>query len=213
MDNLVRARLCAHPGGRQLQDLDTLACFYGPAAATATCTDKAHILSEAVCSALGVAEAPPVFTRVRKLDGSYEYAAMSYSNATDLLLSMHNNPTPEPVEDLLNEYPQLWVKLPAVQGPTATAAAAAAATAGAPARAALPTPSGSSNGQTSTATAAGNPQPQRKRKAGATNADVTYVGPSSALTLCLQAFLNMMRLRPVLSVTYTVHGRVCGTCR
>jgi hypothetical protein len=130
---------------------------------------------------------------VRKSDGSYEYAAMSYSNATDLLLSLHNNPTQDTVEELLNlnEYPQLWVKLPAVQGPTATAAAAAA-TAGAPARAALPTPSGSSSGQTSTATAAGNPQPQRKRKAGASNAcaAATYVGPASGFALCLQASLE-----------------------
>jgi hypothetical protein len=99
MENLVRARLCAHPGGRQLQDQDTLVSFFGPAAANATPTNKADILSEAVRSALGVAEAPPLFTRVRKADGSYEYAAMSYSNATDLLLSMHNSQTDDNGDD------------------------------------------------------------------------------------------------------------------
>jgi hypothetical protein len=186
MDHLVWVRLCAHPGGRLLQDQDTLASFYGPAAASATPTDKAVILSEAVCSALGVAEAPPLFTRVRKLDGSFMYAAMSYSSATDLILSMTNSQTVTngDGDDLLapKEYPQLWVKLPDVQGPTATAAAAAP-TAGA----ALPAPSGSSNGQTSTAAASGNAQPQRKRKAAAMEANASYVGSASAFTLCLQA--------------------------
>ena len=171
---MLLVAVCPHPQGRPADTAFINVSLTGD--------NKTAELQEAIRSAVGLANEPPIFVRQQKPGDCDEhiYAAIPYTTAVDWLITTAGQPPPDGDTRYQDGCPALWVKVPA--HPTATGGgqgADSARSAQSQPDVAVNNPTPISNDPGSTAQAAGRRKSQGAAAAAAGGTDIWVIGPAS----------------------------------